>query len=74
MLRNREIRIYLVSLLLLIGVASIVASLFLSMEAVILVLLLSGDLSLHRMALSRNRTAVELPARNQQRQLQTRCP
>ncbi|XCA84271.1 HAMP domain-containing sensor histidine kinase [Exiguobacterium mexicanum] len=41
MLRNREIRIYLVSLLLLIGVASIVASLFLSMEAVILVLLLS---------------------------------
>lgn len=41
MLRNREIRIYLVSLLLLIGVASIVAALFLSMEAVILVLLLS---------------------------------
>lgn len=41
MLRNREIRIYLISLLLLIGVAALIAGLFISMEALVLVVILS---------------------------------
>lgn len=41
MLRNREIRIYLVGLLLIIGVAALIAGLFISVEALVLVIMLS---------------------------------